>query len=116
MPLIAPVARKLGIDMIWFTVIVAVVLQTSFMHPPFGIALYNLRSVAPPEVRTSDIYLGAIPFLILQMVMVGILVAFPGIASTPPPAATLSDKQVEDALSQPPELTVETPSDPTPTK
>ncbi len=115
-PLIAPVARKLGIDMVWFTVIVAVVLQTSFMHPPFGIALYNLRSVAPPEVRTSDIYLGAIPFLVLQMVMVGILVAFPGIASTPPPAATLTDKQVEDALKMPPELAPEPPTDPIPTK
>ncbi|CAM8659134.1 MAG: hypothetical protein A3E00_12230 [Curvibacter sp. RIFCSPHIGHO2_12_FULL_63_18] len=100
-PLIAPVARKLGVDMVWFTVVVAVILQTSFMHPPFGIALYNLRSVAPPEVRTSDIYLGAIPFLLLQMVMVGILVAFPGIASTPPPPATLTDKQVEDALRMP---------------
>jgi tripartite ATP-independent transporter DctM subunit len=111
-PLIAPVARKLGIDMVWFTVIVAVVLQTSFMHPPFGIALYNLRSVAPSEVRTSDIYLGAIPFLVLQMAMVGILVAFPGIASTPPPAATLTDKQVEDALRMPsdpiPEPSVDT--------
>ncbi|MBI2770470.1 MAG: TRAP transporter large permease subunit [Burkholderiales bacterium] len=115
-PLIAPVARKLGIDMVWFTVIVAVVLQTSFMHPPFGIALYNLRSVAPPEVRTSDIYLGAIPFLILQMVMVGILVAFPGIASTPPPPATLTDKQVEDALKAPPEVAPEPPPDPIPTK
>ena len=111
-PLIAPVARKLGIDMVWFTVIVAVVLQTSFMHPPFGIALYNLRSVAPSEVRTSDIYLGAIPFLGLQMAMVGILVAFPGIASTPSPAATLTDKQVEDALRMPsdpiPEPSVDT--------
>jgi len=65
-PLIAPVARKLGVDMVWFTVVVAVILQTSFMHPPFGIALYNLRSVAPPEVRTSDISLGAIPFLLIQ--------------------------------------------------
>jgi len=102
-PLITPVARKLGVDMVWFTVMVAVVLQTSFMHPPFGIALYNLRSVAPSTVRTSDIYLGAIPFLLLQMVMVGILVAFPGIASTPPPAVTLTDQQVEDALRPPPD-------------
>lgn len=115
-PLIAPVARKLGVDMVWFTIMVAVVLQTSFMHPPFGIALYNLRSVAPPSVRTSDIYLGAIPFLVLQMVMVGILVAFPGIASTPPPAATLNDKQIEDALKVPPELAPDTPTDPTPAK
>jgi tripartite ATP-independent transporter DctM subunit len=115
-PLIAPVARKLGIDMIWFTVLVAMILQTSFMHPPFGIALYNLRSVAPPEVRTSDIYLGAIPFLLLQMLMVGILVAFPGIASAPPPIATLTDQQVEEALKPPPESEPEPPTDTLPTK
>ncbi len=115
-PLIAPVARKLGVDMVWFTVMVAVVLQTSFMHPPFGIALYNLRSVAPPAVRTSDIYLGAIPFLLLQMLMVGILVAFPGIASTPPPPATLTDQQVEDALRPSPDLSLEAPGDLTPNK
>lgn len=115
-PLIAPVARKLGVDMVWFTVMVAMVLQTSFMHPPFGIALYNLRSVAPPAVRTSDIYLGAIPFLLLQMLMVGILVAFPGIASTPPPPATLTDQQVEDALRPSPDLSLEAPGDLTPNK
>jgi TRAP-type mannitol/chloroaromatic compound transport system permease large subunit len=115
-PLIAPVARKLGVDMVWFTILVAVVLQTSFMHPPFGIALYNLRSVAPPVVRTSDIYLGAIPFLALQMLMVAILVVFPGIASTPPPAATLTDKQVEEALTPPPELVPEPTTDPIPSK
>ncbi len=115
-PLIAPVARKLGVDMVWFTVMVALVLQTSFMHPPFGIALYNLRSVAPPAVRTADIYLGAIPFLVLQMLMVAVLVAFPGIASTPPPAATLTDKQVEDALRPPADLTPEPPPNPLPVK
>jgi len=111
-PLITPVARKLDVDMVWFTVMVAVVLQTSFMHPPFGIALYNLRIVAPSEVRTSDIYLGAIPFLLLQMVMVGILVAFPGIASTPPPAATLTDQQVEDALRPQPDPELDAPAEP----
>lgn len=112
-PLITPVARKLGVDMVWFTVLIAVVLQTSFMHPPFGIALYNLRSVAPPAVRTIDIYLGALPFLALQMLMVAILVAFPGIASTPAPAATLTDKQVEEALRPPTEPGPEPDSSPT---
>ena len=115
-PLIAPVARKLGVDMVWFTVMLAVVLQTSFMHPPFGIALYNLRSVAPPAVRTSDIYLGAIPFLLLQMLMAAILVAFPGIASTPPPAATLTNEQIEEALKPRPDLAPELPTDPIRTK
>ena len=115
-PLITPVARKLGVDMVWFTVILAVVLQTSFMHPPFGIALYNLRSVAPPTVRTSDIYLGAIPFLVLQMLMAGILVAFPEIASTPPPAAKLTDEQIEEALKPRPDPGPKPPTDFIPAK
>ena len=79
-PLLAPVADKLGIDLVWFGVLLAVNMQTSFMHPPFGFALFYLRSVAPKAVRTSDIYLGAIPFVIIQIAMVGLLIAFPGIA------------------------------------
>jgi tripartite ATP-independent transporter DctM subunit len=81
LPLVAPVAHKLGIDMVWLTVLLAVNLQTSFMHPPFGIALYNLRSVAPPSVRTVDIYWGAVPFIAIQLLMVGILIAWPDIVS-----------------------------------
>ena len=81
LPLVAPVAHKLGIDMVWLTVLLAVNLQTSFMHPPFGIALYNLRSVAPPAVRTVDMYWGALPFIAIQILMVGILIAAPGIVS-----------------------------------
>lgn len=79
LPLIAPIARHLGIDMVWFTVLLAVNLQTSFMHPPFGIALYNLRSIAPSSVPTSQIYWGAVPFLVLQVLMVGLLIAVPQI-------------------------------------
>ncbi len=79
LPLIAPIARKAGIDMVWLTVVLAVNLQTSFMHPPFGIALYNLRSVAPASVRTAQIYWGAIPFLLIQLLMVAILFVVPGI-------------------------------------
>jgi tripartite ATP-independent transporter DctM subunit len=79
LPLVAPVAHKLGIDMVWLTVLLAVNLQTSFMHPPFGIALYNLRSVAPSSVRTADIYWGAIPFVLIQVTMVVILILAPGI-------------------------------------
>jgi len=79
-PLLAPVADKLGIDLVWFGVLLAVNMQTSFMHPPFGFALFYLRSVAPKAVRTSDIYLGAIPFVVIQIAMVGLLIAFPGIA------------------------------------
>jgi len=78
LPLLGPVADKLGIDLVWFAVLIAVNMQTSFMHPPFGFALFYLRSVAPPSVRTMDIYMGAIPFIIIQLIMVGLLIAFPG--------------------------------------
>jgi len=78
LPLLGPVAASLGIDLVWFAVLIAVNMQTSFMHPPFGFALFYLRSVAPPSIRTTDIYLGAIPFIIIQLIMVGLLIAFPG--------------------------------------
>jgi tripartite ATP-independent transporter DctM subunit len=76
-PLLAPVAAKLGIDLVWFGVILGVNMQTSFLHPPFGFALFYLRSVAPREVRTSDIYWGAAPFLAIQLAMVALIIAFP---------------------------------------
>ncbi|MDK2123768.1 TRAP transporter large permease [Parachitinimonas caeni] len=78
-PLLAPVAQKLGIDLIWFGVLLGVNMQTSFMHPPFGFALFYLRSVAPKEIKTTDIYWGAIPFVIIQIIMVGLIIAFPGL-------------------------------------
>lgn len=94
-PLLAPVADKLGIDLVWFGVLLAVNMQTSFMHPPFGFALFFLRSVAPDKeytdkltkkrvapVTTEQIYMGAIPFLCIQLVMVGLIIAFPGIVSS----------------------------------
>jgi TRAP-type mannitol/chloroaromatic compound transport system permease large subunit len=93
-PLLAPVAHKLGIDLIWFGVLLAVNMQTSFMHPPFGFALFFLRSVAPEKqyvdrvtqkvmepVTTMQIYRGAIPFVLIQLTMVGILIAFPQIVT-----------------------------------
>jgi TRAP-type mannitol/chloroaromatic compound transport system permease large subunit len=76
-PLLGPVAEKLGIDLIWFGVLLAVNMQTSFMHPPFGFSLFFLRSVAPQEVKTSEIYWGAIPFVIIQLIMVALVIAFP---------------------------------------
>ena len=89
-PLLAPVAEKLGIDLIWFGVLLAVNMQTSFMHPPFGFSLFYLRSVAPKEpykdekngktiqpVTTGQIYWGALPFLMIQIIMVAILIFFP---------------------------------------
>ncbi|MGE5097894.1 MAG: TRAP transporter large permease [Betaproteobacteria bacterium] len=89
-PLIGPVADKLGIDLIWFGVLLGVNMQTSFMHPPFGFALFYLRSVAPAReyidkatgkrtapVTSAQIYWGAIPFVIIQVIMVGLLIVFP---------------------------------------
>jgi TRAP-type mannitol/chloroaromatic compound transport system permease large subunit len=80
-PLVGPVAHKLGIDLIWFGVLLGVNMQTSFMHPPFGFALFYLRSVAPKEVKTSDIYWGAIPFVCIQVIMVALIIMYPSIVS-----------------------------------
>jgi tripartite ATP-independent transporter DctM subunit len=89
-PLLGPAAEKLGIDLVWFGVILAVNMQTSFMHPPFGFALFYLRSVAPrtryidrltgqrmEPVTTGQIYWGAVPFVVIQCVMVALVIAFP---------------------------------------
>ena len=81
-PLLAPVAQKLGIDLVWFGVLLAVNMQTSFLHPPFGFALFYLRSVAPKSIKTTDIYWGAVPFVCIQVVMVAIVIAFPGIVTS----------------------------------
>ena len=78
-PLLAPVALKLGIDLVWFGVLLGINMQTSFMHPPFGFALFYLKSVAPREVRTSDIYWGALPFVVIQLFMVAAVLAFPNL-------------------------------------
>ena len=80
-PLLAPVADKLGIDLIWFGVLLAVNMQTSFLHPPFGFALFFLRSVASEKVKTSSIYWGAVPFVIIQLIAVGLIITFPGLVS-----------------------------------
>ena len=93
-PLIGPVAQKLGVDLVWFGVLLAVNMQTSFMHPPFGFALFYLRSVAPTDdykdrvtgrlvqkVTTGQIYWGAVPFVLIQVLMVGLIIAFPGIVT-----------------------------------
>jgi GntP family gluconate:H+ symporter len=105
-PLLAPVAQKLGIDLIWFGVLLGVNMQTSFMHPPFGFALFFLRSVAPNSpyidkltkkqiqpVTTMQIYWGAVPFVLIQIVMVAIIIAFPGIVSSGLEKAEAMDMQ-----------------------
>ena len=80
-PLLAPVAAKLGIDLIWFGVLLCVNMQTSFMHPPFGFALFYLRSIAPREIKSSAIYWGAIPWVVLQVIMVAIVIFWPGLVT-----------------------------------
>ncbi len=85
-PFLAPVADKLGIDLIWFGVMICVNMQTSFMHPPFGFALFYLRGIAdtlfkngslPKKVESSDIYMGAIPWVVMQLILVAVVIAFP---------------------------------------
>jgi TRAP-type mannitol/chloroaromatic compound transport system permease large subunit len=93
LPLLAPVASKLEIDLVWFGVIVAMNLQTSFLTPPFGFALFYLRSVAPAadyedrvtgrpiaRMTTGDIYRGSVPFVVLQLVMLVAVIAFPSLS------------------------------------
>ena len=80
-PLLAPVATKLGIDLVWFGVLVCANIQTSFMHPPFGYALFYLRGIAPPSVKSSDMYWGAIPWLCLQLILVLIMIFWPGLVT-----------------------------------
>jgi len=93
-PLLGPAAERLDIDLIWFGVILGVNIQTSFMHPPFGFALFYLRSVAPREsyldrltgkrmapVTTGQIYWGAVPFVVIQCIMVGLVIAFPAMVT-----------------------------------
>src|SRR5205085_358118 len=91
-PLLGPAADRLGIDLIWFGVVLGVNMQTSFMHPPFGFALFYLRSVAPresyidrvsakrmPPVTTGEIYWGAVPFVVIQCIAVGMVIALPAL-------------------------------------
>lgn len=93
-PLLGPVADKMGIDLIWFGILLAVNMQTSFMHPPFGFALFYLRSVAPRDdytdkvtgkkiarVTTGEIYWGSLPFIVIQIAMVAAVMVFPGLVT-----------------------------------
>jgi TRAP-type mannitol/chloroaromatic compound transport system permease large subunit len=111
-PLLASPAEKLGIDLIWFGVILGVNMQTSFMHPPFGFALFYLRSVAPSEdyvdkvtgktmapVTTGQIYWGAIPFVVIQCIMVALVIIFPQMVMVyKNQAPQMNQQQVDDAL------------------
>jgi tripartite ATP-independent transporter DctM subunit len=86
LPLLAPVATKLGIDLVWFGVLICVNMQTSFMHPPFGFSLFYLRGISdqmtksgtlPRKVESRDIYMGAIPWVVMQLVLVAIVIFVP---------------------------------------
>ena len=110
-PLLGPVADKLGIDLIWFGVLLGVNMQTSFMHPPFGFALFFLRSVAPKtdyldkitgkkiaKITTGQIYWGAVPFVVIQIIMVGLVIGFPQLVDAgrdKGPAINLNDVKIE---------------------
>ncbi len=78
-PLIAPIAITLGFDPVWFGVLIAMNLQASFLTPPFGFSLFYLRGAAPASIRTTDIYRGIVPFILIQLVMLVIIVAFPSL-------------------------------------
>ena len=78
-PILAPVAETLGISMLWFAILIAMNLQTSFLTPPFGFSLFYLKGVAPQGVRTLDIYRGVVPFIVMQIAIVISILAFPGL-------------------------------------
>ncbi|NBT11183.1 MAG: TRAP transporter large permease subunit [Betaproteobacteria bacterium] len=103
LPLLGPVADKLGIDLIWFGVLLCVNMQTSFMHPPFGFALFYLRGISdslfkngslPRKVESNDIYLGAIPWVVMQLILVVIVIFVPETVTT------FLDKKVEVDMNQ----------------
>ena len=80
-PLLAPAAAALGIDMVWFGVMIALNLQTSFLTPPFGFALFYLRGVTPKTISTGTIYRGAVPFIVIQLIALLALILVPELAT-----------------------------------
>ena len=80
-PIVGPVLLGMGIDPVWLGIMIAINLQTSFLTPPFGFALFYLRGVAPPEVKTTQIYKGVLPFIVIQLIMLTILAVFPQLAT-----------------------------------
>ncbi|MGB7249712.1 MAG: TRAP transporter large permease subunit [Phormidesmis sp.] len=80
-PLFAPIAQQIGIDLVWYGVIIGANMQTSFLTPPFGFALFYLRGVAPKEIKTGNLYRGVIPFILLQLLVLVAIIAFPPLVS-----------------------------------
>jgi len=85
-PIVAPVLLTMGLDPIWLGIMIAINLQTSFLTPPFGFALFYLRGVAPDSVATSDIYRGVAPFIVIQLILLGVLSLWPELATWLPQA------------------------------
>jgi TRAP-type mannitol/chloroaromatic compound transport system permease large subunit len=83
-PIVGPVLLALGVDPVWLGVMMAINLQTSFLTPPFGFALFYLRGVAPPGLATGDIYRGVLPFIGLQLLMLALVASFPALATALP--------------------------------
>ena len=80
-PVVAPIFTLLGVDLVWIGILLAVNLQTSFLTPPFGFSLFYLKGVAPPEVKTSHLYRGIVPFIIIQLLFLSIIILFPDVVS-----------------------------------
>jgi tripartite ATP-independent transporter DctM subunit len=81
LPLVAPVVQNLGFDLVWFTILFAVCLQTSFLTPPVGFAIFYIKGVCPPEINVTDIYKGVIPFILLQLLGLFLVFEFPAIVT-----------------------------------
>jgi len=113
-PLLGPAAEKLGIDLIWFGVMLGVNMQTSFMHPPFGFALFYLRSVAAKEpyvdrvtgktmepISTWQIYMGAVPYVVIQVIMIGLVILIPAMVMIYKSSGVqLNQKQIDQQFQQ----------------
>ena len=78
-PVVAPIFAQMGVDLVWLGILIALNLQTSFLTPPFGFSLFYLKGVAPPEVSTAHLYRGIIPFIIIQVIMLVVVILFPGL-------------------------------------
>lgn len=87
LPLVAPVVQQLGFDLVWFTILFAMCLQTSFLTPPVGFALFYIKGVAPPEIRVTDIYRGVVPYIVIQLLALAIVFMVPEIATWLPALA-----------------------------
>lgn len=78
MPILLPIADVIGLNPLWYAILIAMNLQTSFLTPPFGFSLFYLKGVCPPEVRTVDLYRGVIPFIIIQVLVLLSIILLPG--------------------------------------